>query len=88
MVGKAWNSWVNFGPKAEQNKGASGAATVYADQKVGLLPLWVSEDTAPSGYSIKETDDGFKPGVRRRWGLIEWPSLLRKLDKIDPSYRD
>jgi len=26
--------------------------------------------------------------VRRRWGLIEWPALLRKLDKIDPSYRD
>lgn len=38
------NSWVNFGPQAERNKGASGADTVYADQKTGLLPEWVSED--------------------------------------------
>jgi len=30
----------------------------------------------------------FQPGVRRRLGLLEWPSLLRKLDRIDPSYRD
>ena len=32
------NSWVNYGPKAAQNKGASGADTVYAEQKAGLLP--------------------------------------------------
>lgn len=30
----------------------------------------------------------YKPGVRRRFGLLEWPALLRKLDRIDPSYRD
>lgn len=30
----------------------------------------------------------FQPGVRRRLGLLEWPSLLRKLDRIDPSYRN
>jgi ribulose-5-phosphate 4-epimerase/fuculose-1-phosphate aldolase len=30
----------------------------------------------------------FQPGVRRRYGLLEWPALLRKLDRIDPSYRD
>jgi ribulose-5-phosphate 4-epimerase/fuculose-1-phosphate aldolase len=23
---------------------------------------------------------------RRKWGLLEWPSLLRKLDRQDPSY--
>jgi len=22
------------------------------------------------------------------YGLLEWPSLLRALDRIDPSYRD
>jgi hypothetical protein len=38
------NSWVNFGPNAEQNRTASGADTVYADQKIGLLPIWVSEE--------------------------------------------
>lgn len=38
------NSWVNFGPYAEHNKTASGADTHYADQKIGLLPEWVSAD--------------------------------------------
>jgi len=28
------------------------------------------------------------PGMRRRFGLLEWPALLRKLDRADPSYRD
>lgn len=31
------NSWVNFGPKGEYNK-LNPANTIYADQKVGLLP--------------------------------------------------
>ena len=38
------NSWVNFGPNSSYNQTASGADTVYADQKVGLLPIWVSEE--------------------------------------------
>jgi len=52
------NSFVNFSDKvirgdhpgagmtvAEWNKGRSGADTYYADQKMGLLPDWVMEDT-------------------------------------------
>jgi hypothetical protein len=35
------NSWVNFGPEAAANRGASGAATIYAPQKIGMLPQWV-----------------------------------------------
>ena len=35
------NSWVNYGPHAEFNRTASGADTVYADQKIGLMPEWV-----------------------------------------------
>jgi len=38
------NSWVNFGPKAEFNRTASASDTVYADQKIGLLPEWVSSE--------------------------------------------
>jgi ribulose-5-phosphate 4-epimerase/fuculose-1-phosphate aldolase len=30
----------------------------------------------------------YLPGTRRPFGLLEWPALLRKLDRIDPSYRD
>ncbi len=38
------NSWMNFGPHAEKSRTASAADTVYADQKVGLLPRWASEE--------------------------------------------
>jgi len=35
------NSWVNYGPFAQKNKGASAADTVYAPQKIGMIPDWV-----------------------------------------------
>jgi len=41
------NSWVNFGPEGEANLTASGEDTVYAEQKIGLLPDWVMTE----GYS-------------------------------------
>jgi len=30
----------------------------------------------------------YQPGVRRRFGVLEWPALLNKLDRLDPSFRD
>jgi ribulose-5-phosphate 4-epimerase/fuculose-1-phosphate aldolase len=30
----------------------------------------------------------YQPGVRRKFGVLEWPALLAKLDRIDTSYRD
>jgi hypothetical protein len=35
------NSWVNYGPFAQANRAASAADTVYAPQKIGMLPQWV-----------------------------------------------
>jgi len=29
----------------------------------------------------------YQPDVRRPYGLLEWPALLRKLDRLDPSFR-
>ena len=37
------NSWVNFGPYGEQNR-ANQRETVYADQKVGLMPEWTWQE--------------------------------------------
>lgn len=48
------NSWVNFGPYTEFNKTATQAETVYAPQKIGLLPEWVMTE----GLA-----DEAKPGV-------------------------
>jgi GNAT superfamily N-acetyltransferase len=44
------NSWVNYGPKGEANRKASSAETVYADQKIGLLP---AEFSAFPGETLK-----------------------------------
>jgi ribulose-5-phosphate 4-epimerase/fuculose-1-phosphate aldolase len=37
---------------------------------------------------LEETWSNYQPGTRRPYGLMEWPALLRKLDRMDPSYRD
>jgi ribulose-5-phosphate 4-epimerase/fuculose-1-phosphate aldolase len=42
----------------------------------------------PPAEVTQYTNNMMLPGVRRRFGLLEWPALLRKLDRKDPSYRD
>jgi ribulose-5-phosphate 4-epimerase/fuculose-1-phosphate aldolase len=37
---------------------------------------------------LEATWNNYQPGTRRPYGLMEWPALLRKLDRLDPSYRD
>jgi ribulose-5-phosphate 4-epimerase/fuculose-1-phosphate aldolase len=42
----------------------------------------------PPEEVTKYTNNLMLPGVRRRFGLLEWPALLRKLDRVDTAYRD
>ncbi|MEJ6023139.1 class II aldolase/adducin family protein [Ramlibacter sp. PS4R-6] len=35
----------------------------------------------------EQTWNQYQPGTRRPYGLMEWPALLRKLDRLDASYR-
>lgn len=56
------NSDVNFGPNAEFNKTASGGDTVYADQKIGLMPEWTWEEG--------RTSDEVKQSARRQNDLF------------------
>ena len=37
---------------------------------------------------LQETYVNYQPQTRRAYGVMEWPALLRKLDRMDPSYRD
>ena len=46
-----------------------------------------TELAMPPKDLIEATNKLYLPGVRRRFGLLEWPALLKKLDKLDPSYR-
>lgn len=38
------NSWLNFGPYAARNRTARVEDTVFADQKIGLMPDWTWKD--------------------------------------------
>ena len=38
-------------------------------------------------HVLEETWNNYQPGTRRPYGLMEWPALLRKLDRMDPSFR-
>jgi len=37
---------------------------------------------------LDETFMNYQPQTRRPYGVMEWPGLLRMLDRIDPSFRD
>jgi ribulose-5-phosphate 4-epimerase/fuculose-1-phosphate aldolase len=37
---------------------------------------------------LEETWRNYQPQTRRAYGVMEWPALLRKLDRIDPSFRN
>ena len=34
---------------------------------------------------LQETYMNYQPQRRRPYGVMEWPALLRKLDRMDPS---
>jgi ribulose-5-phosphate 4-epimerase/fuculose-1-phosphate aldolase len=38
-------------------------------------------------HVLQETYLNYQPQTRRPYGVMEWPALLRKLDRMDPSYR-
>ena len=47
------NSWVNYGPDGTINRTATTGDTTFADQKIGLLPRWVSEENRVSASDRK-----------------------------------
>lgn len=58
------NSWVNYGPFGEANRTASSTDTHYADQKVGLLPQWVTDEGR-----IEEAADTTAPAIEQTVSL-------------------
>ena len=37
---------------------------------------------------LDATYQNYQPNVRRPYGVMEWPGMLRMLDRMDPSYAD
>jgi ribulose-5-phosphate 4-epimerase/fuculose-1-phosphate aldolase len=46
-----------------------------------------SELIVPSDEVAARTAHLYQPATRRRYGLLEWPAMLRLVDQVDPSYR-
>ena len=42
----------------------------------------------PGKAVVEKTAEMYKPGTRRRMGLLEWPAMRRLADRIDPSYKN
>jgi hypothetical protein len=65
------------------------SARVPGTQNEFLMTLSCNtEIELPPQEVVNEAWRLFQPGVRRRFGLLEWPALLRKLDKVDTSYKN
>jgi ribulose-5-phosphate 4-epimerase/fuculose-1-phosphate aldolase len=47
-----------------------------------------SEIILPAQAVIEHTNHLYRPEVRRPFGVLEWPALLRQLDRRDSSYRE
>jgi ribulose-5-phosphate 4-epimerase/fuculose-1-phosphate aldolase len=56
--------------------------TQVAAMSCGVKMVSVPQDV------VELTYQNYQPNVRRPFGQREWPALLRKLDRTDPSYRD
>jgi hypothetical protein len=82
------NSYVNFGPNRDFNLTANGADTVYADQKVGLLPLWVSEEARLSDPRRRDGrifQEGLQGAIRDD-GKVSLTHYSRgKINRTNPS---
>lgn len=52
-----------------------------------LMTLACGQTLVPVAPEIVETTrKNYLPGTRRPFGVMEWPAMLRKLDRLDPSY--
>lgn len=82
------NSYVNFGPNRDFNLTANGADTVYADQKVGLLPLWVSEEARLSDPRRRDSRifrEGLQGAIRDDGKLSLTHFGRSKISRTDPK---
>lgn len=90
------NSWLNYGPHAEANRTANTADTVFADQKIGLLPDWAvysgNEDFLPDPHGDAA---GFRDTLTDPAGNVQdvtirnTEGLLKRLDELGiPEFKD
>lgn len=86
------NSWLNYGPHGEHNRTAKTEDTIFADQKIGLLPVWASRE----GY-VNEQEQADDSGIGSDGSLLRPPvedgriwlshfSKKKDLTRTDPEW--
>src|SRR5688572_30361886 len=67
-----------------------GTENEFLINPYGMLyeEMTASELSMPPNEVVQYTNKQLLPGNRRRAGLLEWPAMLRKLDRKDPSYAE
>lgn len=70
------NSWLNFGPEGERNRTALTQDTVFADQKIGLLPDWVANDGATDADVVNSRE------YAQATAPVFYSALLKGVEKI------
>ena len=91
------NSWLNYGPYGEQNRNAKVEDTIFADQKVGLMPAFTWEegragdaDISPEQESSIEpsAEDDLPSGVREQFKSIVGDSTVQEVNKFSVAPSD
>ncbi len=54
--------------------------------QIGAMSCQTPLQQVPAAI-LEETWNNYQPGTRRPYGAMEWPALMRKLDRMDPGYR-
>jgi hypothetical protein len=82
------NSWVNYGPHGETNRTASAADTVYADQKVGVMPDWTMSERYPGQVLKSDSSEpgaaltAFERSTRRNPGRAQLAADMKKSGEL------
>jgi len=81
------NSWLNYGPHGEKNRTAKTADTVFADQKSGLMPEWVSTDGALDGSFSRNAEPADRYAAEnRRFREKNKPLWKRAVDQLSRAF--
>jgi hypothetical protein len=67
------NNWLNFGPHGEKNRKARTEDTIFADQKIGVLPHWAHHEGAEDFMTPKD--------IREMAAHRAYYNAMRKLGK-------
>lgn len=75
------NSWLNFGPHGEKNQTARTEDTVFAPQKMGILPHWAHHEGAEDFMGPEEIAEMSRQRVRHSSDVEKALGMTRRFTK-------